>query len=169
MMREELEYSLEGDAEPYRATAMCRWDRPTVAMVFASVLRSLRLLQSAKMAFGGRKCESTFKKDLGIVANATAADFERARAVLPAQGSVIGAFTSPQVRENSAVHTALKHLLMSTATVPLTEGHKMATRHFGFALSNHFGHSSFSTQRILPTRIRPSRSRCTMASSVASL
>ena len=28
---------------------------------------------------------------------------------------------------------------MSTATVPLTEGHKMATRHFGFALSNNFG------------------------------
>ena len=105
-------------------------------MVFASVTRSLRLLQSAKMAFGGRKCESTFKKDLGIVANATAADFERARAVLPAQGSVIAAFTSPQVRENSAVHTALKHLLMSTGTVPLTEGHKMATRYFGFALAN---------------------------------
>ena len=68
-------------------------------MVFASVMRSLRLLQSAKMAFGGRKFESTFNNDLGIVANATAADFERARAVLPAQGSVIDAFTSPQVRE----------------------------------------------------------------------
>ena len=139
MMREELEYSLEGDTEPYRAKAMSRWDKPKFAMVFASVTRSLRLLQSAKMAFGGRKNESTFKKDLGIIANATAADFERARAVLPAQGSVIAAFTSPQVRENSVVHTALKHLLMSTATVPLTEGHKMTTRHFGFALSNHFG------------------------------
>ena len=43
------------------------------AMVFASVLRSLRLLQSTKLAFGGRKCENTFKKDLRIVANATAA------------------------------------------------------------------------------------------------
>ena len=108
-------------------------------MVCASVLRSLRLLQSTKLAFGGRKCENTFKKDLRIIANASAAAFERARAVLPSEGSVIGAFTSPQVRENSAVHTALKHLLMSTATVPLTEGQKMATRHHGFALSNHFG------------------------------
>ena len=77
-------------------SSMCRWDKPKFAMVFASVLRSLRLLQSAKLAFGGRKFESTFKKDLRIVANATAADFERARAVLPAEGSVIGAFTSPQ-------------------------------------------------------------------------
>ena len=42
-------------------------------MVFASVLRSLRLLRSTKLAFGGRKCENTFKKDLRIVANATAA------------------------------------------------------------------------------------------------
>ena len=139
MLREELEYALEDDEEPYRAKAMCRWDKPKFAMVFASVLRSLRLLQSAKMAFGGRKCETTFKRDLGIIANASAADFERARAVLPAEGSVISAFTSPAVRENNTVHTALKHLLMSTATVPLTEGHKMATRHFGFALSNHFG------------------------------
>ena len=139
MLREELEYALEDDEEPYRAKAMCRWDKPKFAMVFASVLRSLRLLQSTKMAFGGRRCETTFKKDLGIIAKASAADFERARGVLPAEGSAISAFTSPAVRENKTVHTALKHLLMSTATVPLTEGHKMATRHFGFALSNHFG------------------------------
>ena len=89
-----------------------------IAMVFASVTRSLRLLQSAKMAFGGRKCESTFEKDLGIVANTTAADFERAQAVLPAEGSVISAFTSPQVCEDSAVHTAYEQMLMSTVTVP---------------------------------------------------
>ena len=77
--------------------------------------------------------------DFGIIANASAAYFERARAVLPVESSAISAFTSPAVRENITVHTALKHLLMPTATVPLTEGHKMATRHFGFALSNHFG------------------------------
>ena len=139
MVREELEYSLQDDTEPYRAKAMCRWDKPKFAMVFASVLRSLQLLQSTKMAFGGRKCETTFKKDLSIIAKATAADFERAQVMLPPEVSIIGAFTTPIVRENSAVHTALKHLLMSTSTVPLTEGHKMATRQFGFALSNHFG------------------------------
>ena len=42
MMRKEFEYSLEDDEEPYRAKAMCRWDKPKFAMVFASVLRSLR-------------------------------------------------------------------------------------------------------------------------------
>ena len=76
MMRQELEYSLEDDEEPYHAKAMCRWDKPKFAMVFASVLRSLRLLQSTKMAFGGRKCETTFKKDLSIIAKASAEDFE---------------------------------------------------------------------------------------------
>ena len=116
--------------EPYRAKAMCRWDKPTFAMVFASITRSLRLLQSAKMAFGSQKCENTLKKDLGIIAKATAADFERARAVL--RHRCLHFWTCTR-------DTSLKHLLMSTATVPLTEGHKMATRHFGFALSSHFG------------------------------
>ena len=139
MVREELEYSLQDDTEPYRAKAMCRWDKPKFAMVFASVLRSLRLLQSTKMAFGGQKYESTFKKDLNIIVKASAADFERAQSMLPQDVSIIGAFTSPKVRQNNAVHTALKHLLMSTAAVPLTEGHKMATLQFGFAMSNDLG------------------------------
>ena len=108
-------------------------------MVFASVLRSLQLLQTTKLAFGGAKAESTFKKDLSIIARATAADFERARAVLPNVPSLASVVAAPAVRENTAVQTALKHLLMSTATVPLTEGYKVATRHFGFSLSNHFG------------------------------
>ena len=108
------------------------------------------------MAFGGKMGESQLKKDFKIIAKASAVDSERARAVLPAEGSVVEDFSSPAVRENSAVHTALKHLLMWTATVPLTEGHKMATRHFGFALSNHFGSlKCLFTRRRFPTRIRP--------------
>ena len=101
-------------------------------MVFASVVRSLELLQTTKLAFGGAKAESTFKQDLSIIAKATAADFERARAVLPNVPSLASVVAPPAVRENTAVQTALKHLLMSTATVPLTEGYKVATRHFGF-------------------------------------
>ena len=97
-VREELEYALDSDVEPYRAKAMCRWDRPKFAMVFGSILRSLRLLQSTKMALGGAKHETTFKKDLSIIAKASAEDFERARAVLGNEGSVIGAFTSPRVK-----------------------------------------------------------------------
>ena len=140
MVREELEYSLHDDAVPYAAKAMNRWDRPKFAMVFASVLRSLQLLQTTKLAFGGGKKETTFKKDLNIIAKATAADFEQARAVVPNASSLTSVFTAPAVRENNkAVQTALKHLLLATANVPLTEGYKQATRHFGFALTNHFG------------------------------
>ena len=55
------------------------------------------------------------------------------------------------------MHTALKHLLMSTATVPLTEGHKMATRHFGFALSNHFGSLKLFYTAIFADTYSPSK------------
>ena len=57
------------------------------------------------MAFGERMCESSLNKDLGIIAKTSAVEVERARAVLPGEGSVIGAFPSPTVRENSTVHT----------------------------------------------------------------
>ena len=66
-VREELEYALDSDIEPYRAKAMSRWDRPKFAMVFASILRSIALLQSTKLALGGVKHETTFKKDLSII------------------------------------------------------------------------------------------------------
>ena len=54
--------------------------------------------------------------------------------------SLLQAFQNPAVKEkHQAVHAALKHLLMQTATVPLTEGNKMQMRHLSFALSQHFG------------------------------
>ena len=58
------------------------------------------------MAFGGKLGESQFKKDLSIIAKASGAFFERAPALLPAEGSVVGAFTSPAVRDNNAEHAA---------------------------------------------------------------
>ncbi len=43
-------------------------------------------------------------------------------------------FTSPKnTPDNSNVHTALQHLLLQTAVVPLTEGNKTKMRHVGFA------------------------------------
>ena len=147
MMRKEPKYSLEDDEKPYRAKAMCRCGRPKLAMVFASALRPLRLLQRTRMVFDGKMGGSQFKKDLNITAEASAVDCARARAVLPAEGSVVITFATPAVRENSAALTALRHLLTSTATVPLTGGHALATLHFGFALSRTIsGHSRCFTR-----------------------
>ena len=70
--------------------------RAVLVASFLSVLRSLRLLQRMKMAFGGAKFESTFKKDPRIIPTASAEDFERALAVMGSGGSVIGTFTSPK-------------------------------------------------------------------------
>ena len=148
--REELEYSLETDTQVYKARATSRWDTPEFVMIFASTLRSLNMLRASKFAIFGpskdkqvrEKALARFKQDLDAIAKAKSEDFERALAYDKHKGaqSLLGAFLSPQVREcNPNVYTALKHVLMQTATVALTEGNKMKVRHQGFALSTHHG------------------------------
>ena len=50
LAREELEYTLSPDAEQYVAPVMSRWDNLQLVMVFASTLRSLRMLQATKLS-----------------------------------------------------------------------------------------------------------------------
>ncbi len=129
--REELEYSLEDDEEPYRASDRSRYDNPEFYAVFASFLRLLKLLQSAK----GSMDREGFEKDFKIIASATSEDFVKA-ALHPSQ---------PRSNEdllrtagNEKVRTALRHLTFSTATVPLTDGNKMRLHHFGCAMNQIF-------------------------------
>jgi hypothetical protein len=77
-----------------------------------------------------------FTKDFKTVAATTAADFTEA-ALHP---------SAPRSNEqlictagNERVRTALRHLGFSTATVPLTDGHKMRLHHFGCAMNLVFG------------------------------
>ena len=46
--REELEYSLEGDSEPYVAASRSRFDTPEIYAEFASFPRTLRLFRTTK-------------------------------------------------------------------------------------------------------------------------
>ena len=75
--REELEYSVPGDAKPYTARPMSRWDSPEFVMLFASTLRSLNLLRAAKLSFLDGDKARAFRADLQIIAGAKAEDFEK--------------------------------------------------------------------------------------------
>jgi hypothetical protein len=134
--REELEYSVAGDTKPYTARPMSRWDTPEFVMMFASTLRSLNLLRSAKLTFLEGDKAKAFRADLKAIAEAKAEDFEKVLAHDKSKGahSLLSLLQSPQVRQlNKPVYTALKHLVMQTATVPLTEGNKMKMRQQSFS------------------------------------
>ena len=129
--REELEYHLQDDPEPYRAGERSRWDSPEFYTVFASYLRTLKLLQVTKASFG----REGFERDFKVIASCTSQDFVEA-ALHP---------TQPRSNEdllrnagNEKVRTALRHLGFSTATVPLTDGNKMRLHHFGCAMNRIF-------------------------------
>ena len=121
---------------------MSRWDTPIFAMVFASTLRMLLMLEVSRLSLLKGELATSFYRDLKIIAESKAADFEHALAYEQHQGaqSLIQVFQSPKVSEHhKAAHTALKHVLMQTATVPLTEGNKVKVRHQSHSLTLHFG------------------------------
>ena len=75
LQREELEYHLEDDVEPYVAAAVSRWDNPEVTAMFADTLRRQKLLYAlyaTKMIF---LTQDAFKLDLQAIANAKPEDF----------------------------------------------------------------------------------------------
>ena len=141
-VREELEYTLDSDAVPYKARQMSRFDTPEFMMIFASTLRSMHMLQSSKLSILNGNLAHTFWADLKTIAECRVDDFERVLSQQQRQGAqtLIQVFQSPKLsEEHRTVHTALKQLLMQTATVPLTEGNKIKARRQSFALTLHFG------------------------------
>ena len=140
--REELEYALEDDEQPYRARPMSRWDHPIMVMVFASTLRSLLMLRTSKLGILTGKTSETFAQDLQAIVDAKPEDFERALSFDKHGGAktLVEVFTSKDFKQtNPKVHAALKHLLLQTAVVPLTEGNKMKMRHMSFSQTLRFG------------------------------
>ena len=77
-----------------------------------------------------------FHKDLHLIASASSDDF--------VQAALHG--TQPRTNAdlmhaagNEKVRLALRHLMFSTATVPLTDGYKMRCHHLGVAMNRVFG------------------------------
>ena len=93
--------------------------------------RSLFIVLALALTFA----RSSFEKDFHIIASTTAHDITEAalHPVLPrSNGTLIQTFGKLRVR------IALKHLGISTATVPLTDGNKMRLHHFGCAMNRIF-------------------------------
>ena len=113
-----------------------------MAMVFASTLRSLQILGTSKQQVLRGSGQETFAQDLQAIASAKAEEFEQC---LCFDGkhraqSLFEVFQSSKTKlEHPKIHTALKHLLMQTAVVPLTEGNKMKMRHQSFSVTLYFG------------------------------
>ena len=76
LQRDELEYSIDEDANPYVAAyvaaATSRWDNPEVTAMFADTLRRQSLLYATKINF---LSETSFKVDLQAIADAKPEDF----------------------------------------------------------------------------------------------
>ena len=133
MQREEMEYSCSDDVEPYQARAVSRFDSPEFAALFGDILRKMKTLQAVNASFQ----RQGFEKDLKTIASSQTTDFLAAAA-----GEMCGNSVG-QIIQNAAtppkVRAALRHMLFSTATVPLTEGYKVRLRHFGQSLTHCFG------------------------------
>ena len=141
MNREELEYHLASDEPRYQANPDSRWNTPTFAALFADSVRRLAVLQSTKGFF--EKHSSNFAKDLSTIAKATQKDFEAFQANLKQAAlqntSITGLISAARQQGAVAVQKTLHHMLMHTASAPLTEGNKQAIRHMGQALNTRFG------------------------------
>ena len=76
------------------------------------------------------------------IAEASVEDFERVLSFEHHKGAqtLLQVFNSPKLAAtNKSVYTALKHTLLQTSTVPITEGNKMKMRHMSFSVTLLFG------------------------------
>ena len=117
--REELEYHLPSDAEPYKARATSRFDTPECTAIFGSVLRHALLLRGVATVFRRQGYEA----DLKEIAQARA---EHCVAILCSAGKpdrqrgLDQLAYAPDVPEK--LRTALKQVLFAQVKVPFTDG-----------------------------------------------
>ena len=146
MQREEMEYACPDDTEPFQARQISRFDAPEFAAVFGDILRKMKTLQAVNGSFQ----RQGFERDLKTIASAKTEDFLQAAA-----SECSGSTTAQLVHNHSTpdkVRAALRHILFSTANVPLTEGYKIRLRHFGQSFSHCFGPMTvFSTHNYSDT------------------
>ncbi|CAE7242551.1 unnamed protein product [Symbiodinium microadriaticum] len=115
VQREELQYNLETDTAPYRAKLRSRFDTPEFVACFADTVRRLKTMQMVSAAFR----RPGFEQDVKCISEAKTEDFLQAAkaTVAPSASSLLRSNAVPKT-----VQTALRHLMLHTATVPLTDG-----------------------------------------------
>ena len=126
VVREELEYQLEADQDVYKARARSRFDDPEMIAIFGDTLRRMLTLQMVGAAFD----RQGFEADVKLIAGLSTDDLVQAAAANTAcaGGSAqLGAANDTPDRARAA----FRHLMFSTALVPLTDGYRMRLRHLG--------------------------------------
>jgi len=147
--REELEYHLESDDQdhPYVAPARSIFDDPEFIALFADILRRMATNQSVSAALR----REGFQQDEQAIASVSS------KAILetllgPASSDGAEGAVQPRTTASSDVERALRNLMFSTATVPLTDGYKMRLRHTGHGMNVLFGPlTTFSTHNFADT------------------
>ena len=147
--REELEYYLESDSptDPYKAPARSRFDDPEFVALFADMLRRMTTIQSVSAALR----REGFQQDEKAIASVSSDEILQSALRVAHSESEEGA-VPPRTNTTSNVEKALRNLMFSTATVPLTDGYKMRLRHTGHAMNIIFGPlTTFSTHNFADT------------------
>ena len=115
--------------------------------LFADILRRMATNQSVAAAL---RREGFQQDEKAIASVSSAAVLETAFKVVNGEGE--GGAVQPRTKTQGSVEKALRNLMFSTATVPLTDGYKMSLRHIGHAMHIIFGPlTTFSTHNFADT------------------
>ena len=96
--------------------------------LFADILRRMATNQSVAAAL---RREGFQQAEKAIASVSSEAVLETAFKVVNGEGE--GGAVQPRTKTQGSVEKALRNLMFSTATVPLTDGYKMRLRHIGHA------------------------------------
>ena len=133
--REELEYTLPSDKEPYKARATSRFDTPEFTAIFGSVKRHMEILKGVRTVFRRKGYEA----DLKTIATAKSEDCVEAlcgtnRASNSGRQRGLDQLANANdLPEN--LRKAVRQVLFSTAKVPFTDGYRRNLRHEGHNLN----------------------------------
>ena len=145
--RQELQYTVPGEAQAFVAPSSNRFASPEMVAIFADVRRRLALLSSARALVS----RAGFTKDMQLIAQATSADFMEALNLCGPEGGVQEVLRNPKT--SAALKTVLRNLSICTANIPGTDGRKMVQRHIGHSMNVIFGPCSlFVTFNFADTR-----------------
>ena len=137
LCREELEYTLKTDVQPYCARNRSRFDKPEFVAFFADQERRMITTQSVSAALR----REGFQKDEKAIASTTSEQLLNLVTELAKEqnGHTAPASACHHPKAPTSVHKALQNLMFSTATAPLTDGNKMRLRHLGHAMTKLWG------------------------------
>ena len=140
--REEVEYHLDSDSltDPYVAPVLSRFEEPEFIALFADILRRMTTNQSVAAALR----REGFQQDEKAIASLSSEALLQTTLNMVNGESGSGAVQS-HTKTSGAVEKALRNLMFSTATVPLTDGYKMRLRHIGHGMNIVFGPQSSAT------------------------